>query len=101
MLGENFARWGEVFGDHTVAAMIDRIVHHAEVIALKVDSYRLKNRRVPAASPERTNHQGASTFTCRGRVDFQPPLTPLTVSQEQPSCQAQGAALPTQRLTTR
>jgi DNA replication protein DnaC len=31
---KNFARWGEVFGDDTVAAaMIDRLVHHAEVIA--------------------------------------------------------------------
>ncbi|GAB3879511.1 IS21-like element helper ATPase IstB [Terrabacter terrigena] len=49
-----FGRWGEVFGDDVVAAaMIDRLVHHAEVIALKGDSYRLKNRdlgRVPAAS---------------------------------------------------
>jgi DNA replication protein DnaC len=48
-----FGRWGEVFGDDTVAAaMIDRLVHHAEVIALKGDSYRLKDRdlgRVPAA----------------------------------------------------
>ena len=51
--GETFGRWGEVFGDDTVAAaMIDRLVHDAEVIALKGDSYRLKNRdlgRVPAA----------------------------------------------------
>jgi DNA replication protein DnaC len=40
-----FGRWGEVFGDDTVAAaMIDRLVHHAEVIALKGDSYRLKDR---------------------------------------------------------
>jgi DNA replication protein DnaC len=49
-----FGRWGEVFGDDVVAAaMIDRLVHHAEVIALKGDSYRLKNRdlgRVAAAS---------------------------------------------------
>jgi DNA replication protein DnaC len=30
-----FGRWGEVFGDDVVAAaMIDRLVHHAEVIAL-------------------------------------------------------------------
>jgi DNA replication protein DnaC len=47
-----FGRWGEVFGDPVVAAaMIDRLVHHAEVIALKGDSYRLKGRdlaRVPA-----------------------------------------------------
>jgi DNA replication protein DnaC len=49
-----FGRWGEVFGDDTIAAaMIDRLVHHADVIALKGDSYRLKNRdlgRVPAAT---------------------------------------------------
>jgi DNA replication protein DnaC len=49
-----FGRWGEVFGDDTVAAaMIDRLVHHAEVISLKGDSYRLRNRdlgRVPAAN---------------------------------------------------
>lgn len=41
-----FGRWGEVFGDDVVAAaMIDRLVHHAEVISLKGDSYRLKDRR--------------------------------------------------------
>ena len=49
-----FGRWGEVFGDDVVAAaMIDRLVHHAEVISLKGDSYRLKDRdlgRIPAAS---------------------------------------------------
>lgn len=49
-----FGRWGEVFGDDVVAAaMIDRLVHHAEVITLKGDSYRLKDRdlgRTPAAS---------------------------------------------------
>ncbi len=48
-----FGRWGEVFGDDVVAAaMIDRLVHHADVVALKGDSYRLKNHdlgRVPAA----------------------------------------------------
>jgi DNA replication protein DnaC len=51
-----FGRWGEVFGDDVVAAaMIDRLVHHAEVISLKGDSYRLKDRdlgRVPAAATE-------------------------------------------------
>jgi DNA replication protein DnaC len=51
-----FGRWGEVFGDDVVAAaMIDRLVHHAEVIALKGDSYRLKDRdlgRVPTATTD-------------------------------------------------
>ena len=52
---QQFGRWGEVFGDDVVAAaMIDRLVHHADVIALKGDSYRLRNRdlgRVPTADP--------------------------------------------------
>lgn len=46
-----FGRWGEVFGDAVVAAaMIDRLVHHAEVVSMKGDSYRLKDHdlgRVP------------------------------------------------------
>jgi DNA replication protein DnaC len=40
-----FSGWGEIFGDDIVAAaMIDRLVHHAEILALKGDSYRLKDR---------------------------------------------------------
>ncbi len=50
-----FGRWGEVFGDDTVAAaMIDRLVHHAEVVSLRGDSYRLKDRdlgRTPSEDP--------------------------------------------------
>jgi DNA replication protein DnaC len=45
-----FARWGDVVGDLTIAsATIDRIVHHADVISLKGNSYRLKKHQ-PAAS---------------------------------------------------
>ena len=53
-----FGRWGEVFGDDVVAAaMIDRLVHHAEIIALKGDSYRLRDKDLarrprPALSAE-------------------------------------------------
>jgi DNA replication protein DnaC len=51
-----FGRWGEVFGDDVVAAaMIDRLVHHAEVVSLRGDSYRLKDRdlgRTPTANNE-------------------------------------------------
>ena len=49
---KEFGRWGEVFGDDTVAAaMIDRLVHHAEILALKGDSYRLKDRDLARATP--------------------------------------------------
>jgi DNA replication protein DnaC len=52
-----FSAWGEIFGDEVVAAaMIDRLVHHAEILSLKGDSYRLRDRdlggRPPARQPE-------------------------------------------------
>ena len=41
-----FARWGDAFGDLTIAsAMIDRTVHHADVLNLKGTSYRMKNHQ--------------------------------------------------------
>jgi len=49
-----FSAWREIFGDEvTAAAMIDRLVHHAEILAPKGDSYRLKDRDLarPAAPP--------------------------------------------------
>ena len=42
---KTFSAWAEIFGDAVaVAAMVDRLVHHAEVIVLQGDSYRLKDR---------------------------------------------------------
>jgi len=44
-----FSAWGEIFGDDVVAAaMIDRLVHHAEILALKGDSYRLRDKDLGA-----------------------------------------------------
>ena len=42
------ARGGD---DAVAAAMIDRLVHHAEILALKDDSYRLKDRDLAGATP--------------------------------------------------
>jgi DNA replication protein DnaC len=68
-----FGRWGEVFGDEVVAAaMIDRLVHHAEVIALKGDSYRLKTETSAAsprpARPTTTDRGGQLSPAGRGSV---------------------------------
>jgi len=47
-----FSAWGEIFGDEvTAAAMIDRLVHHAEILALKGDSYRLRDKDLGAVPP--------------------------------------------------
>jgi DNA replication protein DnaC len=44
-----FSAWGEIFGDDAVAtAMLDRLVHHAEILALKGDSYRLRGKDLDA-----------------------------------------------------
>ena len=50
-----FSGWGGVFGDQAVAAaMIDRIVHHADVLTLKGASYRLRNRGIDTLPSIRT-----------------------------------------------
>lgn len=42
---KTFSGWAEIFGDVVaVAALVDRLVHHAEVIVLKGESYRLKGK---------------------------------------------------------
>lgn len=47
-----FGRWGEIFADDVVAAaMIDRLVHHAEVLTLAGDSYRTRSRRELLKTP--------------------------------------------------
>lgn len=50
-----FSGWGGVFGDQAVAAaMIDRVVHHADVLTLKGASYRLRNRGIDTLPSMRT-----------------------------------------------
>ncbi len=42
---KTFSEWGQVFGDEVLAtAILDRLLHHCDVIAINGPSYRLKNR---------------------------------------------------------
>jgi len=42
---KSFAEWGSVLGDDVLAtAILDRLLHHCEVIAINGPSYRLKDR---------------------------------------------------------
>ena len=55
-----FSSWGGVFGDQAVAAaMIDRIVHHADVLTLKGASYRLRNRGIDTLPSIRASRRRA------------------------------------------
>ena len=50
---KTFRAWAEIFGDPVaVAAMVDRLIHHAEVIVLKGESYRLRGKREEVLSGE-------------------------------------------------
>jgi hypothetical protein len=50
---------GEIFGDDvTATAMIDRLVHHAEILSLKGDSSRLKDRDLARPPAARTTETG-------------------------------------------
>jgi DNA replication protein DnaC len=47
-----FSKWGEIFGDDMAAtAMIDRLIHHSEILSLKGDSYRLRGKGLDARIP--------------------------------------------------
>lgn len=59
-----FSGWGGVFGDQVVAAaMIDRIVHHADVLTLKGTSYRLRSRGIDSLPSIRTTTPDNPTDT--------------------------------------
>ncbi len=42
---KSFGQWGELMGDNAIAtATLDRLLHHAEVVIMKGESYRIKKR---------------------------------------------------------
>lgn len=41
------SKWGEVFGDYTLAnAIIDRLVHHSHIVKITGQSYRIKDKHL-------------------------------------------------------
>jgi hypothetical protein len=100
-----FGSWDEAFAGDAVltAAMLDRILHHAAIVQIAGESYRLKDKRRAGvmARPTRTkgdnvckraphshtsergqhHHEGGSVPSCRPApkwVSFKVPLTPPT-----------------------
>ena len=66
-----FAEWGEVFPNAAcVVSLVDRLVHHAEIITIQGESYRLKEAKEraeqrhqthPAASPRHARQPTGAT----------------------------------------
>jgi DNA replication protein DnaC len=47
-----FSEWGQVFSDEVLAtAILDRLLHHCDVISINGPSYRLKDRIVTTPAP--------------------------------------------------
>ena len=54
-----FSAWGEIFGDDMAAtAMIDRLIHHSEILSLKGDSYRRRGKDLDARVTAKTAEIG-------------------------------------------
>ena len=60
--------WGKLIGDiPSATAILDRFLHHAEVITITGKSYRLRN-------------QGSQPASAHGHADEPPPAPPATGS---------------------
>jgi len=54
-----FSDWGSLLGDEILAtALLDRLLHHAEVIPINGQSYRMKDRREQGASGGQKGKEG-------------------------------------------
>jgi len=52
----SFSAWGSLLGDEVLAtALLDRLLHHAEVIPINGRSYRMKDRRQTSEMSARLN----------------------------------------------
>jgi len=53
--------WGKLLNDVPAAsAILDRLLHHAEIIPINGRSYRLQSKAKPAATPQRTASSSSS-----------------------------------------
>jgi hypothetical protein len=75
-----FSRWGDVFSDHAAAAaMIDRIVHHADVLTLKgkqlpTPQHRNQHTPVPADGQHGWRDGAAAIAMLTFAVDAETPV---------------------------
>ena len=56
-----FAEWREVFPNATcVVSLVDRLVHHAEILAIEGESYRFKEAQERAENRARQSRRSKS-----------------------------------------
>ncbi|WP_304503466.1 IS21-like element helper ATPase IstB [Acidiphilium sp. C61] len=77
-----FGEWGKVFPDPAMTlAAVDRLVHHATIFEMNVESYRRKTAIQRRTGPGRPQHaqQSPKTSDCRA----------TTIKSPKPACQRQ------------
>ncbi len=51
---KSFSNWGQIFADNVLAtAILDRLLHHANIVNIKGESYRLKDRKKELLTQEK------------------------------------------------
>ena len=55
----SFTHWGQLLGGDEIlaTALLDRLLHHAEVIAISGRSYRMKERQATSGTPSDTSEE--------------------------------------------
>ncbi len=78
---KSFGEWGQVFGDAVLAsAILDRLLHHCEVISINGPSYRLKDHVSPKGGDQNRSSEVRRTYTfaCTSCYIFGSTRTPLS-----------------------
>lgn len=69
--------WGKLIGDvPSATAILDRFLHHAEVVTITGKSYRLQNQAAKAASPEESKPAKAPSGSGAVEADSKPAKAP-------------------------
>ena len=91
-----FGEWGRIFPDQAMTlAAVDRLVHHATIFEMNVESYRRRSRhraqtrtRTPADARDnqhlilidaRSDNQESACISCRGATIIIPPRQQITI----------------------
>jgi DNA replication protein DnaC len=68
----SFAEWGTLLGDDVLAtALLDRLLHHAEVVTIDGRSYRMKDRRMAESALALASVAETEPTGKEGRIDAQ------------------------------
>jgi DNA replication protein DnaC len=67
----SFAEWGSLLGDEVLAtALLDRLLHHAEVISINGRSYRMRHRMLTDQPVEKDGKNGKSVAAKKRGSNF-------------------------------